>query len=154
MCSYILSIMWYETRNISLIFCCFLWLNHFRDYPSRLFLLMISVVFSQGWDSLRYLFFAQRSVFTDKFQHLYSWVMFHLEVVIWTFHLFTRQRELERFCGNLKSFLHCSWLLQNLLQLVVIYIETIDFLSRVLLWHFLGTNFSSWLTNLIIRETA
>lgn len=99
-------------------------------------------------------FFAQRSVFTDKFQHLYSWVMFHLEVVIWTFHLFTRQRELERFCGNLKSFLHCSWLLQNLLQLVVIYIETIDFLSRVLLWHFLGTNFSSWLTNLIIRETA
>lgn len=41
---------------------------------------MISVVSSRGWDSLKYLFFAQRSVFIDKCQHLYSLIMFHLEV--------------------------------------------------------------------------
>lgn len=35
-----------------------------------------------------------------------------------------------------------------------IYVEAIDFLPQIFLWHFLGTKFNSWLSNLSIRETA
>lgn len=148
MCLYILSIMWNETRNTICFFVGF-YDCHFREYPSRLFLLMISVESSQGWDSLKHLFLADRPVSMDKRQHSFSFdSLCHSEVVIWTFHIsvFFNWRNLKDFCGNLTISLHCSWILQTI-YLVIIYVDAIDFLPPVLLWHFLGTNFSSGLQN-------
>lgn len=48
-----------------------------------LFPLMISIEFSQGWDSLRHLFLADRSVSIVKCRHLYSFDnLCHSEVVV------------------------------------------------------------------------
>ena len=77
--------MWNEARN-TIFLLLFFTAESFQRYPCRLFLLMISIESSQGWDSLR---LADRSVCIDKCQHSFSFdSLCHSEVVIWTFYIF------------------------------------------------------------------
>lgn len=53
-------------------------------------LILSSAESSQGWDSLRQLFLAFRSVSIDRCQHTFSFDnLCHPEVGIWTYHICT-----------------------------------------------------------------